>query len=308
VSGEQVHQPVMVSEVVAHLDCGPGKTFVDATVGGGGHAAAILEASSPDGILVGIDRDKDILAVAEKALAKYRGRFELVHANFRDLATVLERQGRGPVDGLLLDLGISSWQVDTPERGFSFRTEAPLDMRMDRGEEMTAARLIREVPEEKLAEIIWKFGEERRSRVIARAIKHAVTEKRMFTTTALAEVVKEALGGRTPRGRRRLHPATRTFQALRIAVNGEMDALDGVLRQLPAAVAPGGRCCCLAYHSLEDRLVKNAFRDLAGRGMEKRTPVVEVLTKKPLAPAEDEVRANPRSRSARLRAFRKLEE
>ena len=298
----------MVMEVVAHLDCGPGKTFVDATVGGGGHAAAILEASSPDGTLVGIDRDGDILAVAEKALAKYRGRFELVHANFKDLATVLARLGEGPVDGLLLDLGISSWQVDTPERGFSFRAEAPLDMRMDRGEEMTAARLIRELPEEKLAEVIWKFGEERRSRVIARAIKRAVTEKRMFTTTALAQVVKEAVGGRTPRGRRRLHPATRTFQALRIAVNGEMDSLEGVLRQLPAAVAPGGRCCCLAYHSLEDRLVKNAFRDLAGRGMEKRIPVVEVLTKKPLVPAEDEVRANPRSRSARLRAFRKLEE
>lgn len=298
----------MVREVVAHLDCGPGKTFVDATVGGGGHAAAILEASSPDGTLVGIDRDGDILAAAEKALAKYRGRFQLVHANFRDLATVLEELGVGPVDGLLLDLGISSWQVDTPERGFSFRAEAPLDMRMDRREEMTAARLIRELPEEKLAEIIWKFGEERRSRVIARVIKRAVTEKRMFTTTELAQAVEEAVGGRVTRGRRRLHPATRTFQALRIAVNGEMDSLDGVLRQVPAAVAPGGRCCCLAYHSLEDRLVKNAFRDLAGRGMEKRTPVVEVLTKKPLAPAEEEVRANPRSRSARLRAFRKLEE
>jgi 16S rRNA (cytosine1402-N4)-methyltransferase len=298
----------MVREVLAHLGCGPGKTFVDATVGGGGHAAAILEASSPDGTLVGIDRDRDILAVAEEALAKYRGRYELVHANFRDLATVLERLEKGPVDGLLLDLGISSWQVDTPERGFSFRAEAPLDMRMDRGEEMTAARLIREMPEEKLAEIIWKFGEERRSRAIARAIKRAVTEKRMFTTTALAQVVKEAVGGRTPRGRRRLHPATRTFQALRIAVNREMDSLEGVLLQLPAAVAPGGRCCCLAYHSLEDRLVKNAFRDLAGRGMEKRTPVVEVLTKKPLVPAKDEVRANPRARSARLRAFRKLEE
>jgi 16S rRNA (cytosine1402-N4)-methyltransferase len=298
----------MVREVVAHLDCGPGKIFVDATVGGGGHAAAILEASSPDGTLVGMDRDGDILAVAEKALAKYRGRFELVHANFRDLAAVLEKLGRGPVDGLLLDLGISSWQVDTPERGFSFRAEAPLDMRMDRGEEMTAARLIRELPEEKLAEIIWKFGEERRSRVIARAVKQAVAEKRMSSTTVLAQVVKDAVGGRTPRGRRRLHPATRTFQALRIAVNREMESLEGVLRQLPAAVAPGGRCCCLAYHSLEDRLVKNAFRDLAGRGMEKRTPVVEVLTKKPLVPTGEEVRANPRSRSARLRAFRKLEE
>jgi 16S rRNA (cytosine1402-N4)-methyltransferase len=298
----------MVREVVAHLDCGPGKTFVDATVGGGGHAAAILEASSPDGTLVGIDRDGAILAETEKTLAKYRGRFELVHANFRDLAAVLEGLGMGPVDGLLLDLGISSWQVDTPERGFSFRAEAPLDMRMDRGEEMTAARLIRELPEEKLAEIIWKFGEERRSRVIARSIKRAVTAKMALTTTTLAQIVKEAVGGRMPRGRRRLHPATRTFQALRIAVNGEMEALEGVLRQLPAAIAPGGRCCCLAYHSLEDRLVKNAFRDLAGRGMEKMVPVVEVLTKKPLAPAEDEVRANPRSRSARFRAFRKLEE
>jgi 16S rRNA (cytosine1402-N4)-methyltransferase len=295
----------MVREVVDLLACGPGKTFVDATVGCGGHAASILEASSPDGSLIGIDQDREALEQAEKALERYRGRFVLCHANFRDLGDVLQQQKVERVDGLLLDLGLSSLQVDRAERGFSFRNDAPLDMRMDQEAKMTADRFIRETPEEKLAMLIRTYGEERRAGTIARAIKDAAAQAPL-TTATLADAVEGALGGRRPR-RGRIHPATRTFQALRIAVNAEMEALEQVLEQMPRLLGPAGRCCCIAYHSLEDRIVKNVFRDLAGRGMERREPVVDLLTRKPVRPGPEEVRRNPRSRSARLRAVRRKE-
>jgi len=295
----------MVREVVEFLDCGAGKTFVDATVGCGGHAASILEASSPDGSLIGIDQDREALEEAERALERYQGRFVLCHANFRDLGEVLQRQGVEQVDGILLDLGLSSLQVDRAERGFSFRSDAPLDMRMDRDTGMTADRFIRETPEEKLAMLIKTYGEERRARTIARVIKDAAAQAPL-TTATLADAVKDALGGRRPR-KGRIHPATRTFQALRIAVNAEMEALEQVLEQTPQLLAPAGRCCCIAYHSLEDRIVKNVFRDLAGRGMERREPVVDLLTKRPVRPGFEETQRNPRSRSARLRAVRRKE-
>ncbi len=301
-----IHDPAMVREVLTYLECGPGKTFVDATVGAGGHAAAILAATSPDGFLVGIDRDREVLEMARRRLHTFRGRFVVAHGNFSALTEILAGLGIDKVDGLLLDLGVSSWQLDRPERGFSFRTAAPLDMRMDPGEGRTAADLIRECSEEELAGIIREFGEERRGRMIARAILREVSGSRMPTTVRLAEIVAASVGGR-PRGRRFVHPATRTFQALRIAVNGELNSLGEVLRQVPDVLAPGGRCCCLSYHSLEDRMVKNAFRDMAGRGTQRRTPVLEVLTKKPLRPGQDEVLRNPRSRAARLRAARRKE-
>lgn len=300
------HLPVMVGEVVEYLDCGPGKLFVDATVGGGGHAAALLEASGPDGFLIGIDRDREALAETEKRLAGYEGRYLLAQGNFGELGSLLDRLGRTEVDGLLLDLGISSRQVDDRERGFSFRTEAALDMRMDQGEELTAERLIRESSEKELTDIIRTYGEEPRGRAIARAIHRAVEEGGALTTTGLAETIAAA-GGRQPRGRRWIHPATRTFQALRIAVNREMEALESVMDQLPRILSPGGRCCCLSYHSLEDRIVKNTFRELAGRGPAKLEAVLEVLTKKPLRPGDEETRRNPRARSARFRAARKKE-
>jgi len=295
----------MVSEVVAYLACAPGRTYVDATVGCGGHAAAILEASSPDGSLIGIDRDSDALQEAEASLEAYRGRYTLRRADFRDLASVLRQEGIGSVDGILLDLGISSLQVDRADRGFSFRNDGPLDMRMNREDGLTAEELIRETSEEKLAMFIRTYGDERRARRIARAVKDAV-ESGPLSTRGLADTVQEALGGRRPR-KGRIHPATRTFQALRIAVNDEMQALAGVLDDMPGMLLPGGRCCCIAYHSLEDRIVKNAFRDQAGRGMDRREPVVDLLTKKPVRPAPEEVDSNPRSRSARLRAMRKKE-
>lgn len=301
-----VHQPVMVREVLRYLDCRRGGVFVDATLGGGGHGAAILEASSPDGFLIGLDRDREALALAEEALGKYRGRYELRHGNFAQIAGILDDLGRPRVDGLLLDLGISSWQVDSPGRGFSFRSEAPLDMRMDREEEMNADRLVRESTEEELARIIREFGEERRAKRIAASIKAAARQGSPLTTTALAKAVEGALGGRGPRGGR-IHPATRTFQALRIAVNRETEALEEVLGQLGAVLLPGGRCCCLAYHSLEDRIVKNVFREISGRGARGSNAPFELLTRKPVRPGDEEVALNPRARSARLRAIRRRE-
>ena len=301
-TGTGFHRPVMVGEVVEYLGCGPGRVFVDATVGGGGHGAALLEASAPDGFLVGIDRDREALEEAERRLAEYRGRYTLVHGNFGDLGELLEKSGHARVDGLLLDLGISSWQVDRRERGFSFRMEAPLDMRMNRDEGLTAGQMIGEASEEELAEIIHTFGDEPRARTIARAIRRAADGPSPLTTTLLAEVVAAAAGGRRSRGRKGIHPATRTFQALRIAVNREMEALESVLNNLPGVLLPGGRCCCISYHSTEDRIVKNVFRDMSGRGMEKQEAVLEVLTKKPVRPQEEEVHSNPRARSARLRA------
>ncbi len=296
----------MVEEVLGLLDCRPGGIWVDATLGGGGHAAAILQASAPDGFLIGIDRDREALARAREALDGYRGRFILRHGNFGELGALLREAGRPKVHGLLLDLGISSWQVDRVERGFSFRGEAPLDMRMDRSEERDADRLIRESREDDLAAIIREYGEEKRARRIAAAIKQAAACNPRLTTVALASAIEAVLGGRGPR-RGKIHPATRTFQALRIAVNSEIDALGAVLRQVPEVLHPGGRCCCIAYHSLEDRMVKNAFRDMAGRGVNKQDATLELLTRKPLRPAEEEVARNPRARSARLRAVRRKE-
>jgi 16S rRNA (cytosine1402-N4)-methyltransferase len=291
----------MVHEVVTALACRPGGTYVDATVGAGGHAAAILEASGPSGFLVGLDRDREILALAAERLAAYAGRFLLVHANFADLADVLAREGGEPVDGVLVDLGLSSLQLDRAERGFSFRVDAPLDMRMDRDEEGTALDLVRDLDEEELARVIFEYGEERKSRRIARAICRE-RERGELTTLRLAETVAGAIGWGGPRGHR-IHPATRTFQALRIAVNREIEALTAVLQALPGMLAPGGRACILSYHSLEDRAVKRTFREWAHHGVAGSAAEFTVLTRKPLRPSEEEVERNPRSRSARLRAL-----
>ena len=298
----EVHDPVMIAEVVNALGCHPGGFWVDATVGAGGHAAAILERISPGGWLLGIDRDREILDIAAARLAAYAGRFELVHGNFADLGGILEQTGRGPADGILIDLGLSSLQLDLPERGFSFRADAPLDMRMDRGGGRTALDLVATVGEEELARMIFEFGEEPKSRRIARAICRERERGGALTTRRLAEAVASAVGGRGPR-RGRIHPATRTFQALRIAVNAELEALDAALAALPSALAPGGRACVISYHSLEDRAVKRAFRTLGRRGPDGEPAAFVVLTKKPERPGEDELRRNARARSARLRAL-----
>lgn len=297
-----VHEPVMVAEVVNALGCRPGGFWVDATLGAGGHAAAILERTSPDGFVLGIDRDTEILGLAATRLVAYAGRFELVHGNFGDVQAILAGAGRGLADGLLVDLGLSSLQLDLPERGFSFRSDAPLDMRMDRGEPGTALDLLATASEEELANIIYEYGEERKSRRIARAICRERGRGGALTTQQLADAVAGAVGGRGPRGGH-IHPATLTFQALRIAVNGELEALAALLAALPAILAPGGRACVIAYHSLEDRAVKQAFRSLAPLARTKEPRPFTLLTKRPERPGDEELQRNPRARSARLRAI-----
>ena len=266
----------------------PGGFRVDGTVGAGGHAAEILRRSGPDGRLLGGDRDADALAAAAHTLAPFGARARLVQADYRELPALL---AEAP-DAILLDLGVSSIQLDRAERGFSLRTDGPLDMRMDRRGGPTAADLVNRLPEAELADLIYRYGEERASRRIARRIVEARRRSPLRTTRELAELVRAAVG--RPRGAR-IDPATRTFQALRIRVNRELEGLGEAFTSLAHRLAPGGRLAVIAFHSLEDREVKQTFRSLAGAGF-------RLLTRKPVRPGADEVRRNPRARSARLRA------
>ena len=288
-----VHIPVMIRETLFYLEPRPGDVIADCTIGAGGHAIEIIKAISPGGRLIGIDRDAEILAVTEKNLAEWAGSFELHHASFADLEHVLP----GPVDGLLFDLGVSSLQLDRPERGFSFQAQGPLDMRMDPSRGQPAYDVLRRLPEAELARVIFELGEERFSRRIAKAIKANVRGGGLRTTAELAELIERTV----PRREGRIHPATRTFQALRIYVNRELEELAAALDSLPETLKPGGRAVVISYHSLEDRIAKQTFRRLRELG------IVELLTKKPVRPGEDEVDRNRRSRSARLRAVRKLD-
>lgn len=296
------HAPVLLAEVVAGLAPRPGGRYVDGTLGGGGHAAAILEASAPDGRLLGIDADPAALLAAGARLAPFGERATLVHGNFRDLARLARAGGFEPIDGLLLDLGVSSHQLDTPERGFSFLADAPLDMRLDPTGGETAADIVNETPEGALADLIYRYGEERGSRRIARAIAEARRRRSIATTGELAEVVARALGGRHGK----IHPATRTFQALRIAVNRELDNLEAALPQAVELLAPGGRLAVIAFHSLEDRIVKLFFRAESGYGGSGGPERLRIITKKPIEAGEGEVRANPRARSAKLRVAERI--
>jgi 16S rRNA (cytosine1402-N4)-methyltransferase len=276
----------MVAEVVGLL--GGRRVVLDLTLGAGGHAAALLE----DGVerIIGVDRDAGALALAQERLAGYGDRVRVVHARFSELEDLPD----GPVDAVLYDLGVSSMQLDRAERGFSYRLDAPLDMRM--GEEgETAADLVNELPERELADLIFRFGDERRSRRIAASIVRARNRARIATTDQLASVVASAVG-RRPGGP---HPARRTFQALRIAVNRELEELAASLPRAVDLLGPGGRVVVISYHSLEDGLVKRAFRDDAR---------LTVLVKRPLRPSEEEVARNPRARAAKLRAAERLEE
>jgi len=288
------HVSVLLAEALELLAVRPGGLWVDGTVGLGGHAAALLRASAPDGRLLGLDRDTETLERARAALAGFGDRVRLDAGDYREIP---QRLGDERADGVLLDLGISSAQLDDPERGFSFQSDGPLDMRMDRREGTTAADVVNHLPEKELADLIYAYGEERQSRRIARAIVRSRERAPLGTTAELAEIVRRATRTGAPRGARRgLHPATRTFQALRIYVNRELEGLGEALERIAGCLAPEGRMAVIAFHSLEDRAVKNAFRDLARRGWRQ-------LTKKPVRPSEAETRANPRARSARLRAL-----
>lgn len=311
---QQEHRPVLLDEVIEHLRCTAGKYYVDGTVGGGGHARVILEKTAPDGRLIGIDWDADALAKARSYLQPYKERFVLVRENFARIGPILARLRVQAVDGILLDLGLSSFQVDAGERGFSFSQSGPLDMRMDTREGTTAAQLVNTLSEQELADLIWSFGEERWNRRIARNIVKVRAEEAIETTEHLAEIVRRAI----PAGKRsrKRHPATRTFQALRMAVNRELDNLRIFLRGALDVLRPSGRLAIISFHSLEDRVVKQAFSNWArscrcpaqlplcrceGR------PLALLVNKKPIVPGVEEIKANPRARSGRLRVVEKAE-
>jgi 16S rRNA (cytosine1402-N4)-methyltransferase len=300
----------MVAEVLDAIQPRPGGRFADGTIGGGGHAAAILAASSPTGWLCGCDRDGAAVEAAAQRLSPFAGRFELRQGNFAELP---EWVPAGSCDGVLLDLGVSSPQLDQAERGFSFQHEGPLDMRMDNRQAATAASLVNEAAAEELARIFWEFGGERQSRRLARALVQARERRRFETTRQLAELI-EALA---PRYGKKAHPATRVFQALRLAVNDEMGSLEKGLAGAVALLKPGGRLAVITFHSLEDRLVKNfgraRSRDYTFMGgvdvpelREPRAPELKLVTRKAVKPGESELAENPRSRSAQLRVFEKL--
>jgi 16S rRNA (cytosine1402-N4)-methyltransferase len=283
----------MVAEVLGFLAPSRGGLFVDCTVGPGGHARALLEGGASR--LLGLDRDAEALALAATALAPWSDRVELAHADYRALPAVLAARGIDAIDGALADLGVSSLQLEAAGRGFSFRRDEPLDMRMDRSAGPTAAERLRGASAEELADVIFRYGEERFSRRIARSIVEARRAAPIATTGQLAAIVRRAIPRRGPQ---RIDPATRTFQALRIWVNGELDGLDAFLREATRRLRAGARLAVITFHSLEDRIVKQTFRALE-RGGE---AVLRILTKRPVVPGDAEVARNPRARSAKLRA------
>jgi 16S rRNA (cytosine1402-N4)-methyltransferase len=290
------HVPVMTAEVLEHLRPERGGVFVDCTVGLGGHSRALLEGGATR--VIGLDRDLDALARARETLAPWIDRVELVHADYRSLETVLDRRQLVHVDGALADLGVSSLQFDDPGRGFSFQRDEPLDMRMDRSADDTAADLVARSTERELADAIFQYGEERFSRRIARAIVDARRDAPVRTTGRLAAIVRRAIPRRGPL---RIDPATRTFQALRIWVNRELEGLDTFLEAAIRRLRAGARLVVIAFHSLEDRIVKHTLRALEQRGAG-----IKVLTKRPIIPGDDEIQRNPRARSAKLRAAERL--
>ena len=294
------HEPVMTTEMVACLEPGPDKRILDCTVGAGGHTRALLEAGA--GRIIGVDRDADALSVAAGALSSWSRQVELVHADYREIDDMLDQRGIPAVDGAVADLGMSSMQIDGEGRGFSFRRDEPLDMRMDRSRGPTAADLLRDVSESALADIIFRYGEERHSRRIARGIVDQQARQPITTTGELAALVRRAV---PRRGRPRIDPATRTFQALRIWVNDELDGLDSFLRSVCRRLAAGARFVVIAFHSLEDRVVKTVFRELSRERGEGEV-LVRVLTKRPTRPAPDEAHRNRRARSAKLRAVERV--
>jgi 16S rRNA (cytosine1402-N4)-methyltransferase len=314
VSGALPHRPVLLQEIVRFLSFShPEPVVVDATLGAGGHAEALLEQLEPDGRLVGIDRDPLALGLARDRLERFGPRFVGLRGDHRELVAMLHETGVFAVDGILVDLGVSSMQLDQPDRGFSFRHDGPLDMRMDPDALRNAADVVADADEVELRRILSQYGEERRAGAIARAIVDERRKQPLTRTAQLAELVERVLG---PGARRyRIHPATRTFQALRIAVNGEVEGLRKLVADAVSVLRRGGRLAVISYHSLEDREIKHGMRSLAHRcTCPPRMPVcgcgrenlVRLLTRKPVRPEDTEIESNPRSRSARLRVAERI--
>ncbi len=290
------HTPVMVERVLKFLECKSGGIYVDATLGGGGHSLEILKKIGNSGKLVGIDRDEEAIEESKKRLKKYSAKVEFVHSEFSDIAGVLSKLNIGAVDGMLADLGISSHQVDDVTRGFSFKGNLELDMRMNREQDLDARKVVNSLGEKELADLIYKYGEERHSRKIARNIVlHRRKKGAISTSQDLVKIILESVPGR----KTKIHPATKTFQAIRIFVNDELGALERFVKSAPKFLNKNGVLVIISYHSLEDRIVKNAFREL------KKSGDWDLITKKPHAASEEEIRNNPRARSAKLRAIKR---
>jgi len=303
-----IHLPVLLDEVIAALQPRRGGRFVDCTVGLGGHAAAILEEILPSGRLLGIDADPEAIRISKNRLSRYGDAVTLVNDNFINLEAICERYHIHPVDGILFDLGVSSLQLDTAERGFSFHLDAPLDMRFDPEQGLTASDIVNRFSEQELAKLIERYGEERHSRRIARRI---IQNRPIATTAQLAQLVEQAVNGK----RARIHPATRTFMALRIAVNNELQNLELALKQTLNLLRPGGRLTVLSYHSLEDRIVKQFMRYAASSCLCPpgtivcrcgHVPTLKLISRKVIKPTSLEIESNPRSRSAKLRVAERL--
>lgn len=312
------HRPVLLHETIAALACRAGGRYVDATLGAGGHAEAILEASAPDGLLLGLDRDTTALEAARVRLARFGDRARLLHADHRHLPEILDTLPFPSPDGIVFDLGVSSLQLDEAARGFSFRADGPLDMRMDRSQPTTAADLVNRLSEAELRTILARYGEEKGAKRIAAAIVQARARGPLTRTTELAALVAGAADPRRAAGSRgaSIHPATRTFQALRIAVNGEVEGLEALLEEAAVRLRPRGRLAVIAFHSLEDRAVKTTLRAMAHRCICPRQlprcgcgrpDLVRLVGHDAVRPSPGEVQDNPRSRSARLRACERLE-
>lgn len=308
----RIHRPVLLQETVELLNCAAGGSYVDCTVGMGGHSEKILEASSPEGLLLAVDRDIDALQYAQQNLARFDGRVRFVHADYREIQRILEQEQFGPPDGILADLGPSLHQLTTPERGFSFQNDGPLDMRMDRSDSWTAADLVSRASKEELTQILREYGEEKAASRIARRIVEERKSAPIKSTADLRRIVEKVL---PLRREQKIHPATKTFQALRIAINRELEDLDTFIFDASDSLQDGGRLVIIGFHSLEDRIVKKTFQFLSAACRCSKNlmvclcggkPLSRLITRKAIRPSEREQNENPASRSARLRAIEKL--
>ncbi|MDD5561183.1 MAG: 16S rRNA (cytosine(1402)-N(4))-methyltransferase RsmH [Candidatus Omnitrophica bacterium] len=297
---EKLHIPVMLREIIDYLDPKPGQIIVDATLGTGGHGFEILKKIVPGGRLVGIDRDEDSLAICRERFNEFTGSYELVHANFVDLDKVLGHLGIGQIGGILFDLGISTYQLKDAERGFSFQQEGPLDMRLDKSSYISAYDLVNNLNENEISHMLWSFGQERWHNRIAHLLVEERRNHPISTTSQLADLVMRAIPYRYRRSYYRIHPATRTFQAVRIAVNRELEILESAIKKAVAILGKKAKICVISFHSLEDRVVKHTFRALKADGL------IDIITAKPITPADGEVEANPSSRSSKLRVAERI--